>query len=305
MWRTILKRLLQTIIVVICLESFTFFAVRAAPGSPLTDTKEVPEHILKQLQANYGLDKSVFEQFLIFWKKIIFEFDFGPSLNIFEYQASAIIAESFPVSLVLGLVAMLIGVGFGMPLGVIAALKRNGIVDYGAMILAMLGICIPAFVIGPLLQMWVANGSSFFRVAGWESPRDIILPSITLGIGVAAYVARLTRGGMLEVLSQDYIRTAKAKGVPTRQIIWKHALRGALIPAVTYLGPAFAAIITGSFVVETIFQVPGMGQHFVNSVSGKDYTLLQALVFFYGILMGMANLSVDIILAALNPRLRS
>ena len=305
MWRTILKRLLQTIIVVICLESFTFFAVRAAPGSPLTDTKEVPEHILKQLQANYGLDKSVFEQFLIFWKKIIFEFDFGPSLNIFEYQASAIIAESFPVSLVLGLVAMLIGVGLGMPLGVIAALKRNGIVDYGAMILAMLGICIPAFVIGPLLQMWVANGSSFFRVAGWESPRDIILPSITLGIGVAAYVARLTRGGMLEVLSQDYIRTAKAKGVPTRQIIWKHALRGALIPAVTYLGPAFAAIITGSFVVETIFQVPGMGQHFVNSVSGKDYTLLQALVFFYGILMGMANLSVDIILAALNPRLRS
>jgi len=305
MLRTIIKRLIQTIVVVICLVSFTFFAVRQAPGSPLDGEKALAPHIQAQLEANYGLDKPWSEQFIIFWKKLLFEGDLGPSLGIKDHQVSEIMAQSFPVSLTLGIVALLIGIGLGLPLGIIAALKKNGVIDYGSMIIAMFGICIPAFVVGPLLQLWVASPLSFFKVAGWSAPQDVILPAIALGIGVAAYVARLTRGGMLEVLSQDYIRTAKAKGVPTGQIITKHALRGAIIPTVTYLGPAFAAIITGSFVIETIFQVPGMGQHFVNAVTGQDYTLLQGLVLFYGLLMGGANLLVDIALAAINPRLRN
>ena len=177
-------------------------------------------------------------------------------------------------------------------------------IDYGSMIFAMAGICVPAFVLGPLLQLWIARNFDSLNVAGWERPSDILLPAFTLGVGVAAYVARLTRGGMLDILSQDYIRTARAKGVPTFTILRRHALRPALLPTVTFLGPAFAAIITGSFVVETVFQVPGMGQHFITAVTSKDYFLLQGIVLFYGDLMGGANLLVDIALAAMNPRLR-
>lgn len=305
MLRLILKRLFQTLIVVICLETFTFFAVRAAPGSPFAGEKSLPDHVRAQLESEFAMDKGVVEQYGIFWKKVIFEGDFGPSMTINDYQASEIIAESFPVSFQLGLLAMIIGIGIGMPLGIFAALRRNGIIDYTSMILAMAGICIPSFVLGPLLQIGIAANVPFLNVAGWNGPADIFLPALTLGVGVAAYIARLTRGGMLEVLSQDFIRTARAKGVPTRQIVTRHALRGALIPAVTFLGPAFAAVITGSFVVETIFNIPGMGQHFVNAVTKSDYTLLQALVLFYGILMGVANLLVDIVLAWLNPRLRN
>lgn len=305
MLRLILKRLLQTLVVVFFLVTFTFFAVRAAPGSPFAGEKNLPQHVQAQLEADFAMDKSLPEQFAIFWKKVLLEGDFGPSMTSNDYQASQIIAESFPVSLQLGLLAMLFGVGIGIPLGIIAALRKNGLIDYFSMILALAGICIPAFVLGPLLQLSIAAKVPFLNVAGWNSPSDIILPAITLGVGVAAYVARLTRGGMLDVLSQDFIRTARAKGLPTSKIVTRHALRGALIPAVTYLGPAFAAVITGSFVVETIFGIPGMGQHFVNSVTKSDYTLLQALVFFYGILMGVANLTVDIALAWLNPRLRA
>ncbi|MFC4994039.1 ABC transporter permease [Rubritalea tangerina] len=189
-------------------------------------------------------------------------------------------------------------------MGVLAALRKNSWIDYTSMAIAMIGICVPTFVLGPLLQLWIAAKTDWINVAGWDTFADIILPSITLGIGSAAYLARLTRGGMLEILSQDYIRTARAKGVPMIPIIIKHTLRGAMMPAVTFLGPAFAAIITGSFIVETIFQIPGMGQHFVNAVTSKDYALLQGLVIFYGFLMAGANLLVDIALVLLNPRLR-
>jgi len=304
MLRTLAKRILQTLVVVFFLESFAFVAVRAMPGGPFTSDKAIPEHILAETKAAYGLDKSTPEQFLIFWKKLLLEGDLGPSTSMFGRSVMEIISQTFPVSLTLGICAMIVGIGIGIPLGIIAALKKNGLIDYLSMFIALGGICIPAFVLGPLLQMFIARHSIAFNVAGWDSPIDIILPALTLGIGVAAYVARLTRGGMLDVLSQDYIRTAIAKGVSQKDIVIKHSLRGALTPAVTYLGPAFAAIITGSFVVETIFQVPGMGQHFVTAVTSKDYFIVQGLVLFYGILMGGANLLVDIALALLNPRLR-
>jgi len=173
------------------------------------------------------------------------------------------------------------------------------------MLIAMVGICLPSFVIAPLLQLNVAKPIPFLNVAGWMNPQDIILPALTLGFGVSAYIARLMRGGMLEVLNQDYIRTARAKGVSTSDIIFKHAIRPAITPTVTYLGPAFAAIMTGSFVVETIFQIPGMGQHFVDAVIAKDIFLILGLILFYGVLMGLANLVVDLLLIILNPRLRS
>jgi oligopeptide transport system permease protein len=183
--------------------------------------------------------------------------------------------------------------------------KKNGPLDYACLAAAMTGICLPSFVIGPLLAVFAGLGLKSLNVAGWNSPADWIMPALTLGMVNAAYLARLTRGGMLDVLNQDYIRTAKAKGVPGWQVVTKHALRGGLIPAVAYVGPAFAGMISGSFVIETIFQVPGMGQHFVNATTDREYFLIQGLVLFYGFLIVGANLLSDLAQIALNPRLRA
>lgn len=304
MLRTIFHRLMQTIIVVFVLVSFTFVAVRLIPGNPFADEKAMQPHLRERVAEPFGLNDSYPEQFLLYWKNILTRGDFGLSTSLFGRSVNEIIAHSFPVSLMLGICAMTVALLIGIPSGVLAALRKNSMIDYGSMIFAMAGICVPAFVLGPLMQLWIARKFDFLNVAGWERPSDIILPAIALGVGVAAYVARLTRGGMLDILSQDYIRTARAKGVPTFTILRRHALRPALLPTVTFLGPAFAAIITGSFIVETIFQVPGLGQHFITAVTSKDYFLLQGIVLFYGMLMGGANLLVDITLAAMNPRLR-
>ena len=304
MLRTVVHRLLQAIIVVFCLETFTMVAVRLTPGGPFSDEKAMQPHIRERVEKEFGLDQSIPRQVVLNWKNFVTKGDFGLSTSLFGRSVREIIAGAFPVSLTLGLAAMVVALVIGIPSGIIAALRHNHLIDYGSMVIAMVGICVPAFVLGPLFQLWIARSVPWLSAAGWERPSDIILPSITLGLAVAAYIARLTRGGMLDVLSQDFIRTARAKGVPTLQIITRHALRPALLPAVTYMGPAFAAIITGSFVVETIFQVPGMGQHFVTAVTSKDYFLLQGLVLFYGLLMAVANLTVDIVLAAMNPRLR-
>jgi oligopeptide transport system permease protein len=187
---------------------------------------------------------------------------------------------------------------------VIAAVKKNTPVDFACLSFAMLGICLPSFVIGPLLAVFAGLRFDSIHVAGWSSPTDWILPAVTLGMINAAYLARLSRGGMLDVLNQDYIRTAKAKGVPGYKIIMRHALRGGLIPAVAFIGPAFASMISGSFVIETIFQVPGMGQHFVNAATDREFFLIQGLVLFYGFLIVAANLLADLAQIALNPRLR-
>ena len=305
MLRTILSRLLQTLVVVFVLVSCTFVAVRLIPGNPFVSDKALSAHEQAQLEKTFGLDKTGPEQYVLLWKNILTEGDFGLSTSLKGREVSEIIRQACPVSLIVGTTALIISVLVGIPLGVVAALRKNGIIDYLSMIIAMAGICIPAFVLGPLLQLLVARPFASLNVAGWDRPSDLMLPAITLSVGVAAYLARLTRGGMLEILTQDFIRTARAKGASAFTIITRHALRPALMPAVTFLGPAFAAIITGSFVVETIFQVPGMGQHFVNAVTSKDTFLIIGLVTFYGILMGAANLLVDIVLAAMNPRLRN
>lgn len=304
MFRLIISRVLQAFAVVFFLFTLTFFAIRAIPGDPLsTDDKSMPEHVKEKIEEYYGLDKPLIVQYGRYVKNVL-QGDLGLSTSKPGRTVNEIIVQSLPASLLVGLGGITVAVLLGIPMGILAALKKNSWIDYSSMAVAMVGICIPTFVLGPLLQLWVASKTDWINVAGWDTAADILLPSITLGVGSAAYLARLTRGGMLEVLSQDYIRTAKAKGVPMLPIIVKHTLRGAMMPAVTYLGPAFAAIITGSFIVETIFQVPGMGQHFVNAVTSKDYALLQGLVIFYGFLMAGANLLVDIALLLLNPRLR-
>ena len=305
MLKTILSRLLQTVVVVFLLVTFTFFSVRAIPGNPFASDKATSPEEQAALEAYYGLDKPLPVQYLRYWGNILTRGDFGDSLSMKGRKVSDLIAQSFPVSVMLGLVSLTLGIVFGIPLGVIAALNHNKGLDYLAMFIAMAGICIVTFVLGPIFQINIAKPLDWLNVAGWSRPSDIILPAITLSFGVAAYLARLTRGGMLDVLSQDYIRTARAKGVPSLQIITKHALRPALMPAVTYLGPAFAAIITGSFVVENIFLVPGMGQHFVTGITSKDYNLVLALVLFYGILMGIANLLSDLALIFMDPKLRN
>ncbi len=284
--------------------TLTFFLVRAMPGSPYTDEKAIPAHVLARMKAYTGLDLPLPVQYFRYLKNLVVNQDLGDLIKRDGVKVSEIIGESFPVSLGLGVLSIGIALTLGIPAGMISAVKRNTFIDYSCLAAAMVGICLPSFVIGPLLAVGAGLGLKSLNVAGWSSPTDWILPAVTLGVINAAYLARLTRGGMLDVLSQDYIRTARAKGVSESGIVIRHALRGGLIPAVAFIGPAFAGIISGSFVIETIFQVPGMGQHFVNAATDREFFLIQGLVLFYGFLIVGANLLADLAQIVLNPRLR-
>jgi oligopeptide transport system permease protein len=242
--------------------------------------------------------------------------DLGPSFKHKGKSVNDIIRESFPKSLELGLYSMAIALLLGITAGAIAALKQNTILDYAPMSFAMAGICLPTFVMGPLLVLVFGLWLEWLPVAGWSAwggegffpegwPGDRVLPACTLGFFYAAMVARLTRGGMLETLSQDFIKTARAKGLTETRVVVKHALRGGLLPTVSFLGPAFAGIISGSFVIETIFQIPGLGRHFIEAATNRDYTLVLGTVLFYATLILMLNLIVDILQAWLNPRIRT
>lgn len=304
MFKLLLSRLLQGVLTLFVLITITFFLVKAMPGSPYTEDKALAPHILERRMEYTGFDKPVYVQYFRYLKNIFIKQDLGDLLKKPEVKVSEVISDSFPVSLSLGLASMGIALLIGIPAGVIAAVKKNTPTDFALLGFAMIGICLPSFVIGPLLAVFAGLNLHSLNVAGWSSPTDWILPAITLGLINAAYLARLSRGGMLDVLSQDYIRTAKAKGVPGRKIITRHALKGGLIPAVAFIGPAFAGMISGSFVIETIFQVPGMGQHFVNAATDRELFLIQGLVLFYGFLIVVANLLADLAQIALNPRLR-
>lgn len=304
MLSTILSRLGQGIIVIFSLITITFFLVRLMPGDPLTNEKELPAHIIQKNREYYHLDKPKLVQYFHYLKNLA-QGDLGGSMSKDGRPVITIIKHAFPVSLILGVAAMVIALGVGIPAGILSALKKNSLLDYSTMAAAMFGISIPSFVIGPLLAIGIASHSNVLKVAGWGGPWDWVLPSITLGLATAAYVARITRGGMLEVINQDYIRTARAKGISPARIVIRHALRGGVIPAVSYIGPAFAMLVSGSFIVETIFQVPGLGQHFINATTARDYTILQGVVLLFGFLIVIANLTADIMLAILNPRLRT
>jgi len=303
MFRFIARRLLQTIPVLFIIVTATFFMIRFVPGGPFTAEKAVTPEILRNLEAHYGLDKPLYRQYLDYLGSLM-KGDFGPSFKYPNRTVNEIILDKLPVSLELGAIALAVALALGLTLGVIAAVRRNSFFDYAASSVAMIGICVPTFVLGPLLVLVFAIHLRWFNASGWYLPMDRVLPAATLGLVYAAYIARLTRGGMLEVLNQDYIRTARAKGASELRVILRHSLRGGLLPVVSFLGPAIAGILTGSFVIETIFQIPGLGREFVNSAFNRDYTLVLGTVILYATLIIALNLIVDVVQVWLNPKLK-
>jgi len=298
----ILRRSLQIVAVLWVIITATFFMIRFVPGGPFTAEKAVTPEILRNLEAHYGLDRPLWQQYLDYMGKLVLHGDLGPSFKYASRSVNEIIADKLPVSLELGGLALGVALLVGLPLGLVAAIRRNTLFDYLCSSIAMLGICVPTFVLGPLLVLFFAIKLGWTNASGWYGPSDRVLPALTLGLVYAAYVARLTRGGMLEVLGQDYIRTARAKGASAARILWQHALRGGLLPVVSFLGPAIAGILTGSFVIETIFQIPGLGREFVQSAFNRDYTLVLGTVILYATLIVVLNLTVDIAQVWLNPR---
>ena len=302
MARFLFIRLLQTIPVLWAVATLTFFMVRYAPGGPFTAEKTVPPEILKRLEAHYGLDQPLGVQYVNFLKTLVTGTQ--PSIRHATRTVGEIIRESFPISLELGCWALLIALGLGLPAGMLAAQRPNSFQDYVPMSAAMVGVGLPTFVLGPLLVLVFALKFGWFHTSGWSTPGDRVLPALTLGCHLAAYIARLTRGGMLEVMGQDFIRTARAKGASGWRILTRHAWRGGLLPVITFLGPAAAGLITGSFVIETVFNIPGLGKYFVGSVFDRDIPVVGGTVFFFAALILGFNLLVDIVQAWLNPKVR-
>ncbi len=302
--RYIIVRLLSAIPVLFFVILITFTLVRLAPGGPFSEEREVPPQILENLNKQYNLDAPIYKQFFDYLFNLV-QGDFGPSFKYPTRSVTEIISAGIPVTMELGFYALLVAIVIGIIAGVTASLRPNTVQDYIPMSAAMIGICLPTFVLGPLLILALGIWFEVLPVGGWgEAPGDKILPSITLGAAYAAYVARLTRGGMLEVLSQDYIRTARAKGVPQYKIVTRHALRGGLAPVVSFAGPAAAGLLSGSFVVETIFRIPGLGQFYLHAAFNRDYTMILGTTIFFATLIVLFNLVADIILVWLNPKLR-
>ncbi|WOJ92107.1 ABC transporter permease subunit [Congregibacter variabilis] len=304
MWRFISVRLLQAIPVLLAVITVTFFLIRVAPGGPFDSEKAVIPEVKAALEKQYRLDLPLFQQYTAYLGDLA-SGEFGPSFKYPGRSVNELIGAGLPVTAELGFYALLVAVLIGGLAGVIASLRPNTAQDYIPMSLAMIGICMPSFLLGPLMVLLFGIELEWLPVSGWgDIPGDKILPSITLGAGYAAYIARLSRAGMLEVMSQDYIRTARAKGLPEWQVVTKHALRGGLMPVVTFLGPAFAGLLAGSFVVETIFQIPGLGRFYVQAAFNRDYTMILGTTVFISTLIVLFNLLSDIMAAWMNPRLR-
>ncbi|MGA2747657.1 MAG: ABC transporter permease subunit [Verrucomicrobiota bacterium] len=303
MLRFIARRVLETIPVLLIIATATFFMMRLAPGGPFDTEKQVSKEVRARMEAHYGLDKPLFEQYLLQMKHLL-QGDLGPSFKYPKRTVNEIIADAFPVSLELGCEALAVALALGLLAGMVASLKQNSFWDHFPMSLAMLGLCVPTFVMGPLLISAFALHLDWFNAAGWFFPRDRVLPALTLGAYYAAYIARLARGGFLDILHQDFIRTAQAKGASGARILLRHAMRGGLLPVVSFLGPAIAGLLTGSFVVETIFGIPGLGRFFVTAAFNRDYFMVMGSVLFYAVFVIVLNLAADIALVWLNPRLR-
>jgi oligopeptide transport system permease protein len=293
---------LPTLFIIITL---SFFVIRLAPGGPFDEEQALPPEIKANLEAAYGLDKPLPEQYLRYLSGLV-RGDFGPSFKFKDFSVTELIAQGLPISLVLGLSAVLLALLVGIPLGTLAALRQNSPTDYGIMSVAVLGIALPSFVTGPLFALVFGLYLRWLPVAGWETGqlRYLVLPVITLALPVIAYIARLTRGSLLEVLRTNFVRTARAKGLPESQVILKHALRPALLPVVSYLGPATAFVITGSLVVETVFGLPGSGRYLVQGAINRDYTLVMGMIVVYGGLTLTLNLIADLLYGWLDPRVR-
>lgn len=304
MLRIILQRLLTAVPVLFLVVTVTFILIRLAPGGPFDAERAVPAQVLENLNRRYHLDDPIHVQFGNYVFHLL-QGDFGPSFKYPSRTVTEVIAAGLPVTLELSLYALLVAVLIGITSGIVASLKPNTPQDYIPMSLAMIGICLPSFVLGPLLILGFGIGLEWLPVSGWGvSPGDKILPALTLGAGYAAYLARLSRGGMLETLSQDYIRTARAKGLSEWRVVWRHALRGALAPVISFAGPAVAGLLSGSFVVETIYQIPGLGRFYLQAAFNRDYTMILGMTILFAFFIIVCNLLADILAIWLNPKLR-
>jgi oligopeptide transport system permease protein len=300
-----LRRLLGAIPTLLILIALSFLLIRAAPGGPFDSERQLLPEVEANLRAAYHLDEPLYQQFgRYLWG--LARFDFGPSFQYRDYTVTELIMTGFPVSLKLGGSAIILALIFGVGAGCLAALRQNSATDYSVMALSMTGISIPSFVMAPLLVLvfavylrWLPAGG-----LGGGSVRNMVLPVIALALPQIAYLARLTRGSMIEVLRSNFVRTARAQGLPSWQIVLRHALKPALLPVVSYLGPATAAVITGSVVIEQIFSVPGLGRFFVTGALNRDYTLVMGVVVFYGVLIIAFNFLVDIAYAWLDPKVK-
>ena len=305
MLQLIIKRLLVAIPVLIIVASLTFFLVRLAPGGPFDSEKAVSPQVLKNLNEVYNLNAPLYEQYFDYMANALTG-DFGPSFRYPGRSVSEMILTGLPVTFELAFYAIVFAAFLGLIAGIVAAVKKNTALDYIPMAIAMLGICMPTFLLGPLLVLIFGLNLEIMPVSGWDTlPGDKVLPAITLGAAYAAYIARLSRGGMLETLNQDYVRTARAKGLSEFKVIMVHAIRGGLIPVLAFLGPAIAGLIGGSFVVETIFQIPGLGRFYVEAAFNRDYTMILGTTIFFSALIIFFNLLSDIAVAIFNPQARS
>lgn len=304
MFRYIIRRLAGAIPTLFVIITLAFFLIRLAPGGPFDAERPAPPEIAANLERAYHLDKPLPVQYGHYLLNVL-QGDFGPSFKYKDHSVSELIASGFPVSLQLGLSAMLLALLIGIPAGILAALNQNRALDHAVMTVAMTGITIPNFVMAPLLALIFGVFLHWLPVAGWNDGwKSAVLPVIALALPQIAYAARMMRASMLETLGSPHIRTAFAKGLPIRLILWRHVLKGALLPLVSWLGPATAAIITGSVVIEQIFGIPGIGRHFVQGALNRDYTLVMGVVVFYGALIIAMNLLVDVIYGLIDPRVR-
>ena len=300
-----LHRLLGAIPTLFVVITATFFLMRLAPGGPFDQEQTLPPEIKANLQAAYGLDEPLLVQYGRYLRGLS-RGDFGPSFKYRDFTVTELIRQGLPVSLTLGMCALAIAIAIGIPLGIFAALRQDTVSDRLIVAIAVIGIAIPGFVVAPLLALVFGIHLRWLPVAGWEpgSIRTLILPVVALALPVIAYVTRLTRGSLLEVLSSNYVRAARARGLPERAVITSHALKATLIPVVSYVGPAAAAVLTGSLVIETIFSLPGMGRYLVQGALNRDYTLVMGMVIVYATLTLLFNLVVDLLYGWLDPRVR-
>jgi oligopeptide transport system permease protein len=303
MTRFVIRRLLGLIPTLLVIVVVSFLVIRLAPGSPFSSERGVPPEVLASLEAKYGFDRPMHEQLLRYLGNLL-QGDLGLSTKYPQRTVNEIIADGFPSTLMLGCVALLWALLLGLGAGILGAVRQNTRWDYGLMTLAMVGISLPTFVLGPVLVLVFSLTLYWLPPAGWGELRHLVLPGITLGTAYAAYIARLTRGGMLEVVRADFVRTARAKGLPERTIVMRHMLRGGLLPVVTFLGPAIANLLVGSVVVEKIFATPGIGPYFVDAAFNRDYFLVMGIVLLDSVFLLIMNLLVDIAYGFLDPRIR-
>ena len=303
MFKSIVGRILSMVLVLWVIITVTFVLMHAIPGGPFTAEKALPEAVMKNIEARYRLNDPLPKQYVDYWANLL-QGDLGPSFKYESRTVNEIIAEGFPVSAELGLIAVSFSVLIGVPAGMAGALYQNRWPDHLVMLLATVGISVPSFILATVLIYIFALWLQLLPAAMWGSPEYVILPALALAGMPTAFIARLTRSSMLEVLGQDFIRTARSKGLDQFTIIWRHALKNALIPVVTYMGPLIAGVFTGSFVVESIFAIPGLGRHFVTSIYNRDYTVILGITIFYASLLVFMNFLVDMAYMFLDPRIK-